>query len=271
VTVAEREAIYEEAFAHALEQMDAGSTTFDLKETWQRAIGAALRLQRERAEAAGASADSVDEADVTARVIARWQELRPKSIKPQVMRVLQIDDETERRAALLDLAHEHPGDPVVINEAFGAFYQAGKAAFAHTEEAAIAEDLAEAFIAARPHDPRGYEWYLAVDFYNVTRWPGLLHRWAEATPGEARMVEVWVALGMPDIEPEATRDVLRTFFDRHPGGPEDEAACSRVAEARVPGFEEAAGECLAGARGGVEPVDGGDAEREAEPVPQGHR
>lgn len=226
------EAQFEELFAAAV-AAPLGEP-FELQMRWGAVLTAAAMVEMARGQQG--LGPPADPAAAVGRVLTRWQELRPESAGPHVMRAVQIQDAAERRAAVLAVYDRFPHDALALSQAVEVLMQAG--------DAAEANRLAEAFLLAEPADSYAYRAVLQTVRDNETRRAEVLERWAAAVPGDPALVEAWWVAGGSVPSPEATRRVLGDFFARRPGGAADLDACLKVLDRGGGEFRQQARDCV---------------------------
>ncbi|MCB1035979.1 MAG: hypothetical protein KDD47_19310, partial [Acidobacteria bacterium] len=239
--LAAQEAQFEEFFAAALD-LD-GEDPLNLLMAWSTVLESAVVLDRVRQMATEGSdapprppghAEAVRE-----RVLERWQEARPQSGGPSLIRTFGISDSERRRAEQLALLERYPDDPLVVLKSTDALRQAG--------QGSRATEVLEGFASRHPKRPLSYR--LLVQHYgaleNGTESARTLMRWAEAAPDDPQLVERWMRSDLPRREPEATTRLLEGFFADRPAGAEAYGPCLEVARSQDPGQREAGEACLA--------------------------
>jgi len=235
--LAAMEAQFEDMFAHALEQPESDPLVFN--QTWGAVIMSALMLDRARAMAEGTLDNWTPASGLAAadRTLERWRRARPESPGPDLMHIARLQDQDERRTALLHLLEEYPDDYLVLHGTWSALRQARQ-----TERATA---LLEDYLARHPERAKVYSLLLQESRDNATRSAEILHRWAAVAPDDGELVQAWLNSHLKDQEPVATAALLSELFSRRELSAEVFSACQAVERAGITEFVPQARACIA--------------------------
>ena len=232
------EARYEELFTQAL-AFDRAQPAYQIQ-AWGVVFEAAMVLHQARATAQGRSPASTldDRHAVVEEVLQRWQQARPESAGPDLLRIFQLPSVDAKQAGVLGLLDRYPDDLLLTWQASQLLRDMG--------ETARATELVESFATRNPDKPGTHR--LLVEHYgivdNQTRQLEALGRWAEAVPGDPEMVTFWLAANPPGQNDAATARVLDAFFATEPSGVDSLQACRQVLSNAGPAYRQAGRACL---------------------------
>ena len=230
------DAQYETLFAAAVERSDGAEEPMNVLMSWGATLQAAFMAEHVRRLLGAADSLPVDGAAVTERVLARWQELRPESSGPHVMRALQHLDPVEKAAAVAAVLDRFPDDLLAVSTAVQQLLGG---------DPGRAREVAAGYVDRNPDDSEGYDLLLRTVRDNDTERTAVLVRWAAAVPGDPRLVQAWFGWGHGREDAEGARRVLADFFARRPGGADDLGACLSAARRGGAEFTAPARACVA--------------------------
>ncbi|HVS62411.1 MAG TPA: hypothetical protein VMT85_02790 [Thermoanaerobaculia bacterium] len=244
----------EQVFAAALAiSDDEAAEPMHVLQAWGTVMMSATVLEARRAQELGRASDAEQVQDA---LLERWRELRPAAAGPDLMRLLQIQDQEARAPGLLELVESHPDDPLVLSQVGTTLRSLG--------QAARVTELLEAH--AERHPTSGSAWRLLAEHYgsqqNQTLEISALVRWAEAKPDDPALIDRWLGAGLDRLEPEASARLLERFFDRPRDDPRALETCARLARVEDSPHRSAARRCVARVAGSSREDDDGARARE---------
>lgn len=205
--------------------------------TWSSVLMSAVVLEQNRAFAEGRDGATLAEREAaTEGILARWEERRPDSAGPHLLRTVSILDSAAKRDAVVAIADRYPDDALALSQAAQMLQQTGDPA------GAVAR--LQAFITRNPRRSIGYHLLVQHSRENATRQAEVLERWAEAIPGDPELVRGWLASPLATQEPEATRQVVSDFFDRPAADAATLGVCLQLSRHGDPTWEAPAWACV---------------------------
>lgn len=233
-SLARQEAAFEQAFVEALEAPESEPMVY--LSAWGQVLESAAVLEHLRARVEGGDSGRTG-GGVRERVFERWRQEQLGTIGPEVFEATLLPDPEQKLQALTALLARHPDRFLVVSLVVFQLRQRGQ------REAG--DEVLEAYLARHPEHASAYSLLLAGSLGNQSRQAEILQRWAQASPGSARLVRRWMSSSLPTQEPEATARLLDGYFESRPSGPAALGACLDILHAGEPRFAAPARSCVA--------------------------
>ncbi len=169
------------------------------------------------------------------RLLQRWQRLEPDSGRPELFRLLRIQDPAEKRAAVLDLSERYPNDFLIVQQVLMQNDDSERESSVQT---------LEDYLSRSPQDSRAYACLVQLSRHNQTLQAEYFVRWQEAAPGHPQLVVEWLSANQHRQDPDATTRILADFFARRGKSERDLAACQSVLRLELASHVAEAEACL---------------------------
>lgn len=155
-------------------------------------------------------------------IFERWRRERPDSAGPELMKIFEIRDPVDKRAAILALHDRRPDNPLVLHYAAQELLT--------SDQTARATEMVEGFAARNPSSTVVYPLLLRAAWGNETRRGEIFERWSRVAPGGPDLTAAWLQSETLRGDQVATRRLLDDFFAQGHTGWDLLGTCRRLLE-----------------------------------------